>query len=217
MIKLTPRQKAIVDFLPRCGCVADIGCDHGKLGAYILLSGLSEKVISCDISAPSLQKARNLARELRLNNMEFRCGDGMKVLKNGEVDCAVIAGMGGSAILDIISMAPSRPEYIIAQPMNGIKGLKASVGDCGYRIDDEVVVKEDRRFYRVLLFKKGKGCHTHEEIAFPMPAVKRCDEACREYLEHRLSIYMEAVEKAEDKLALNNEINLIREILNWFK
>ena len=213
----TPRQKAIIDFLPHCTCIADIGCDHGKLGAYILLSGLVRKLISCDISAPSLQKARDLARELGLHNMEFRCGDGMKVLEDGEVDCAIIAGMGGSTILEIISQASCRPEHIIVQPMNGIKDLKESLAASGYHIKDETVVKEDKRFYRVLLLEKGAGTNTEDELIFPMPAIIRGDEACREYLEHKLSIYSDAVNKAVDKQELERKMELIKEKLKWFK
>lgn len=217
MIRLTPRQEAIIGFLPHCSCVADVGCDHGKLGAYILLEGLAEKIISCDISDPSLQKARDLARELGLSNMEFRCGDGMKVLKNGEADCAVIAGMGGSTILEIISSASYKPEYIIAQPMNGIKCLKEALNDCGYYIEDETVVKEDRRFYRVLLLKKGCKIHTDDEIAFPMPAIRRGEQSCKEYLEHKLSIYLDAASKATDKQELNKEMESIKGMLACLK
>ncbi len=40
------------------------GCDHGRLGAYLIQSGLAGSVIAADISNEALNKARNLARRL---------------------------------------------------------------------------------------------------------------------------------------------------------
>ena len=44
MIHLTPRQQKIAAYIPKCACVADIGCDHGRLGAYLLQSGSAKRL-----------------------------------------------------------------------------------------------------------------------------------------------------------------------------
>lgn len=217
MIKLTPRQQAIVNFMPRCGAVADIGCDHGKLGAYLLQQGLTQRVIACDISAPSLDKAKQLAAELKLNNMEFRLGDGMQVLAPNQADCVVIAGMGGSTIKDILLASAVKPEYIIAQPMNATKALKESLSAAGYFIADETVVKEGKRFYSVILIKKGKKEHTLREIEYPMPAILRKEPACMEYLIKKLELCRESVKKAKDGTRLNAQISVLEEMLAWYQ
>ena len=217
MIKLTPRQQAIVNFMPRCGAVADIGCDHGKLGAYLLQQGLTQRVIACDISEPSLNKARGLARELKLADMEFRLGDGMQVLAPNEADCVVIAGMGGSTVRDILLASAVKPEHIIAQPMNATKALKECLSGIGYYIADETVVKEGKRFYSVILIQKGKKEHTEREIEYPMPAILRKEPACREYLIKKLELCKDAVKKAKDGARLNAQITVLEEMLIWYQ
>ena len=58
MLRLDERLRAIEDLAPACRCFADIGCDHGRLGAQMLLSGRAQRVWFTDISAPSIEKAR---------------------------------------------------------------------------------------------------------------------------------------------------------------
>ena len=71
--------------------LADIGCDHGKVAVYAVLRGLTEKSIAADISEECLKKARALAKEKGAGSVEFRVGDGMRVLKENEADNVVIA------------------------------------------------------------------------------------------------------------------------------
>ena len=40
------------------------------------------------------------------DQIDFRLGDGLSVLRPGEAEVIVIAGMGGDAIVDILSAAP---------------------------------------------------------------------------------------------------------------
>ena len=41
-------------------CVADVGCDHGYLTAYLLEACPQMTALACDVSAPSLDKSRRL-------------------------------------------------------------------------------------------------------------------------------------------------------------
>ena len=50
------RLSEMIRMLPKCGIVADIGTDHGRLGAQLLLTGKCGKVWFSDISAPSLME-----------------------------------------------------------------------------------------------------------------------------------------------------------------
>lgn len=96
--------------------MADVGCDHGKVSMACLLSGKVEKVIACDISSKSLQKAIDLAEKLNVKNIEFRVGNGLQVISDGEVDCVVIAGMGGIEIMNILSHIPNGVKILVLSP-----------------------------------------------------------------------------------------------------
>ena len=53
-ISLDPRLTALADLCPACRVFADIGADHGRLGAYLLQVGRCRRALLTDISASSL-------------------------------------------------------------------------------------------------------------------------------------------------------------------
>ena len=55
-VHLRPRLSRALDMLRGSQTVADIGSDHGRLAVALLQPGAAERVIACDISAPSLEK-----------------------------------------------------------------------------------------------------------------------------------------------------------------
>ena len=76
-ISLDPRLTALADLCPACRVFADIGTDHGRLGAYLLQVGRCDRALLTDISTPSLEKARKLIGALSLTDRaEFFVGNG---------------------------------------------------------------------------------------------------------------------------------------------
>ena len=59
-ITLDARLARAFEMVPECRVCADIGADHGFLSAQLLMSGRVQRMHICDISAPSLDKARRL-------------------------------------------------------------------------------------------------------------------------------------------------------------
>ena len=104
-IRIDERLTAIATLI-KGGTVADVGCDHGKLGYYLVSTDRAERVIATDISAPSLQKAQELAFDNGVSHlMETRLGDGLSPIKSNEADTVVIAGLGGDVMAEILSSA----------------------------------------------------------------------------------------------------------------
>ena len=102
-IRLDERLTAVASLVDY-GSVADVGCDHGKLGFYLLGTDRASGVIATDISEGSLQKARQLAYDNDLP-MQTRLGDGLAPIADGEVDTVIIAGLGGDVISEILARA----------------------------------------------------------------------------------------------------------------
>ncbi len=78
---------AIEKLLPRKLMLADIGCGTGSL--TFELARFARKVIGVDLSSEMLRRARAIARERELANVEFRQGDVLKLpLESHSLDAA---------------------------------------------------------------------------------------------------------------------------------
>lgn len=141
-----------------CDCCADIGSDHGRLGAFLLRSGQCRRVVLTDISAASLAKARKLIALMDLEDRARFCvGDGALAIEEA-VDAAVIAGMGGETIAGIVEASAGRLDgaRLILQPNVAANQLRRRLNGCGWRIADEALARDGRRIYLILAAVRGE-------------------------------------------------------------
>lgn len=157
--KLSKRLSAIVELAaapePCCGCIADVGCDHGWIAITLILKGLAKKVIASDLRQGPLDRARQHIAEYELEDrISAVLAGGLEHISKEEVpDGAVIAGMGGYLITDILKEAVGRqvlPRTLILQPQNGWERVREYLAQEGYEIEAENMVKEDGKYYTLL-------------------------------------------------------------------
>lgn len=165
MKQLTLRQQNICRALPRVFTLADVGCDHGYVGAYALTEQLAQKVLFCDISKYSLNKAEVLCQKLALQDRaSFYCMDG---LQDVQCDCAVIAGMGGLEIISVLTEAKYRPQQLVLQPMRNQKDVRRWLVGNGYGIVSDKMFY-DGKFYDLIVASVDSGVRqlTEEQLTF---------------------------------------------------
>lgn len=161
--------------------VADIGCDHGFLCQMLIEKGISD-LYACEVTEKNLNKARknienflHNTKRIKSQNIEkieydggsvtFKLSDGFKNLQNS-FECAIIAGMGGELILDIILFDKTKmPEILVLQPMSKVEKLREQLSQHYEFVVDEVIF-DNGKFYNCLKLKKGKDNLTSEEILF---------------------------------------------------
>ena len=215
------RLSLIIDMLPKCGVVADIGTDHGRLGAQVLLCGKCDKVWFSDISSPSLDKAKKLCQRLSLSDRaEFFVSDGAKAFPSAP-DCAVIAGMGGATISEIIKNAGDRLKgtHLVLQPNVYIKEVRETLQNSGYRITDEKCVIAAKRRYILIYAQPGESQYTYKELVAGPYLLTDKGDAFMEYARFRKRVIEKAlkgIEKSENADAdeMIKELCVWREILN---
>ena len=147
----------------RCTTLVDVGCDHGKLSCQALIDKKAQNVIAVDISDKSLQKCRDLANKLKLENIDFRCSDGLSAIKDGEADQVVIAGMGGYEIIKILKRGLKGIENFVFCPHQDEVVLREYLKD-SFVIDKDYVLFNDDHFYSIIVCHKGKGNLSKKEI-----------------------------------------------------
>ena len=158
-MELSPRLRALADWVSKGACFADIGTDHAYLPAWLILNGVIDRAIAADLRPGPLDRARETAEKYDLSDrMDFRLCDGLIGIQPGEADTIAIAGMGGETIAHILEQAPwTKGEGItlILQPMTSQPDLRAWLSENGYAIEQEQTAREDKTLYTIMLVRPG--------------------------------------------------------------
>ena len=173
MIRLDERLSAIADLVleavadREAPCAADVGCDHGFLTAALLERCPQLTVIASDISAPSLQKARELLAPLGLaSRAVLRVADGLAAIDR-PVGAIVLAGMGAQTILKIVAegRACIGNAALIVQANVDLPVLRTGLAAQGFAVEREVYTCAAGRHYVTMLARAGQGEMPDERAA----------------------------------------------------
>ena len=130
------RIDVLCSLLTKAKVFADVGCDHGYCSEYMLENGLCERAILSDISAGSLDKAKRLlSGYIASGRAEAVLGDGFFGVPES-VDEVLIAGMGGSEIVGILSDETFGflPRTFVFQPMHDAEKLRRYLVSAGFHL-----------------------------------------------------------------------------------
>jgi tRNA (adenine22-N1)-methyltransferase len=220
-ITIDPRLTAIAGMCGKCAMLADIGTDHGRLGAYMLQTGMCQSVQLTDISAPSLEKARLLIGKLGLNERTRFCvGDGALALDETP-DVAVIAGMGGETIARIVESGGEKlgAARLVTQPNVAAPFLREKLAGNGYAITDERIVRDGGRLYVMIAAQKGEARYSEFELNVGPVLMKTRPDALFDYASFRLRVAGKALAGIRagggDDGAMLREKEIWEEVLGW--
>lgn len=198
-IVLDPRLSEIAAMVGSCERYADIGCDHGRLGAYLLQTGRVQRAQLTDISEDSLLKARRLIALLGLNDrVDFRVGDGAKALAETP-EVTVIAGMGGALIARIVEAGRAQlgASRLIMQPNVAAFELRKTLARLGYAITDERVAPDGRRNYVIIAAEPGEAHYSEKELIVGPVLLKTLPDTLAPYAAFYLRVAKKALIGAE--------------------
>ena len=161
-IPLSTRLLACCDFVKKGDRVADVGCDHGYLGIYLLTNGIARSVIESDVAEGPLQSAmRNAVKYGTKSKMSFHLSDGVQSIPR-DFDTMVCAGMGADTIMSILAHAPwlKDAKYrLILQCQSKRPELRQWLYDEGFRINRETLAKDGKFVYTIMevVYDPGHG------------------------------------------------------------
>jgi len=146
--RLPARLAAVAAAVPgRARSVADVGAGDGQLARHLAARGL--RVVATERRPPSYARLR-----VALPGLDCRLGEGLEVLRPGEVEGVVLAGMGGHSIARIVDASPAVAgalDWLVLQPQQHADRLVAWLEAAGWRIDARDIAVQGRRSYTVLL------------------------------------------------------------------
>lgn len=160
-MELSERLNFIIKNIENTSVLADIGTDHGYIPVHALKNGICSKAIAVDINKEPLDKARlNAILEGMGEELEFRLGDGLKVLEKDEVEVTVIAGMGGNLIRDILEAQIEKVnsmKYLVLQPAQNPEVLREYLYTNNYEIINEDLCLDDNIYYELFKVRRKEG------------------------------------------------------------
>ena len=152
-LPLSDRLLVCAGFVCKGDRVADIGCDHGYLGIYLLKNGIASSVIASDVREGPLQSAIRNAHKYGVgDNMHFYLSDGVSNIPR-DFDTLVCAGMGGDTMVHILESAPwlkSEQYRMILQCQSKTPLLRRYLSENGWRIYEESVLRDGKFLYTVM-------------------------------------------------------------------
>lgn len=203
ILNLDKRLETVVGFCDHCKVIADIGCDHGLVSAELILEDKAQRVISTEISKECLNKAIMLANRINiLPFISFRECDGFKLItKYDKIDQAVIAGMGGKKIIDILENKPKNLWNFVLQPMSDEVELRNYLVNHKYKFVMDKLIKLDDKYYTIMKVTKGKQKLSELEIQFGFS----------NFRENYQVLYSYLMEKKQKLVALKQKFGLLND------
>ena len=176
-LPISKRLLLCAELVPPCGTVADVGTDHGYLAIHLLQTGKCARVIAADLREKPLESARtNAALYGVADKMTFVQTDGLCKIEPGSFEVLVLAGMGGDLIARILAEAPwlDGGNYtLILQPQSAANELRRWLGELGWSIERERLVRDGRFLYSVLAVRPGQGRALSPGEQYVSPALRR--------------------------------------------
>ena len=201
------RIEAIYSFIDLKDRVVDVGCDQAKLG--ILLAKRNQKSIASDISPKVIERASLDIRKLGLDKLiDLRVSNGLQNIKENEADTLVLSGMGTHTILEILNNTKLKFNKIITISNNYHDILRDKMNELNYKVDKELIIKENNKYYNLILFTEGTKEYSQKELLLGLNQVDNV--LYKEYLNHLLKKYKIIKESSKDKnIKIDEMITLI--------
>ncbi len=197
--ELSLRLQTCLDALHPLQSIADIGTDHAYLPCVGLLRGQLKRAIAADVGVGPLEAAKATISKYNLDDLiETRLGSGLSVIKPGEVEGVVIAGMGGKLITSILEAdIPLAKSFnrLILQPNLDANVLRTFLMKNQFEIVDEKIVLDEKKFYEIIVVQPSQTPVVYNELDLEFGPVLRRQSSCK--------VFEERWQKEYDK---NNQI-----------
>ena len=183
-IPLSARLAACCNFIRPGDRVADIGCDHGYLGIYLLKNGIAASVIAADLREGPLQSAVKNSEKFGVRDkMTFYLSDGVRNVPR-DFDTLVCAGMGGDTMVSILSDAlwlKNEKYRLILQCQTKNAFLRSYLAENGWHIAEETIIRDGKFLYTVMEVIRQECALTPGQCYFPPALASNPQELLTDY------------------------------------
>ena len=220
-MRLSDRLENILELVPRGLACADIGCDHGFMAIELVSRGIAPKVIASDLRTGPLERARENVEKAGLSDkISLIISDGFSAIEPGSVKTAVIAGMGGMLIRDILTSGMDcikQMDDFIVQPQSNIPEFRNFLRQSGFEIKRNNVLIDAGKYYFPMRIKYTGKIDENPSITpedrYGADLIEE-NRGLSDYLDAEMSSYEKILEKLISESGEHNErTEEIRELM----
>ncbi|MDO5539151.1 MAG: class I SAM-dependent methyltransferase [Eubacteriales bacterium] len=199
-MQLSVRLAAVAQMAEGAECLADIGTDHGYIPIYLMEQGKLRRALAMDINkGPLLRAQENIQMHGLQESIETRLSDGAKMLRPGEADTVVIAGMGGALTMRILSDGAEALKGIktfVLQPQSEIEKVRRFLHVNGFCIEAENMVKDEGKYYPLMraVYGRQETWETYE-YRFGKYLIEQKNPVLLEFLQKEEKKYRQILER----------------------
>ncbi len=188
-INLSKRLMTVANYIPKdTKVLADIGSDHAYLPCYVCLKHEHVNAIAGEVNGGPFESAQQQVNQIGLKGqIDVRLGDGLDILKEGEADTIVIAGMGGSLITSILDNGRSKlsnVKRLILQPNIDAQSVRSFAKNYNFKIVEEEILDEEGYIYEIVVLEPDNQStqYTPKELYLgPILLLKKPDAFYRKW------------------------------------
>lgn len=223
MSKLSTRLEMVASLVPNGVNCGDIGADHGYLIINLITSNRIIKGYACENKiGPYSRLKNNVSSANLLNKISVDLSSGIRTIPN-DINCVIIAGMGGDTVCSIINESLDKLvniDYFIVSSHSKMDEVRYLLTKLGYYIENEKTCFDMNQFYECTLFKKGRKNYSEIELKYGPILLKNKDENLINKLKEKVIFNQKLMKndnipiKRLDSISKeNNKINEILKIL----
>lgn len=180
--------------------VIDVGCDHALLDIYLTIN----KNINCtaiDNKTKVLEYSKKNILEYNLENkIKLLLNDGLDNISITSNDIVILAGLGTKTILNIIKN--KNIKHLIVQSNDDIFALRNSLMHLGFKIVDEQIVYEKRKYYIIIKLIKEKTKYSKKELEYGPVLLQNNSKVFVNYLNDRKKHFQDLLISLPNKCLL---------------
>ena len=205
------RLEHLLDYIKPNDIVIDVGCETATLSILLAKKGI--KSIASDIK---IDNAINRINKLQLGKfVDVRKGYGLSTITiHDNISVAVFAGMGALLILKILKSSKVKINKIVTISNNKYEVLRSEMNKLGYKIYSEEIIKDNSKFYNIIVFVVGNEKLKDYEIILGKNHINKSLFIEKYEIElKRLRELCKIIPSSEIN-AVNNKIKIISNLIN---
>lgn len=153
--KLSTRLEEIIQLVPDCKRVVDIGTDHALVPIALLCRGRTQNAIGVDKSPLPLGQATvNRHNAGVVDQLQLICASGLGVDDLQDTDVVIMAGMGGRTMREVLQTS-SWKGCLIVQPNRDLPELRRWLSAHGWYSEVETIVRERKQYFWTSRWRRG--------------------------------------------------------------